>query len=272
MKYSPSAKSLLEKFPPPTPLAISPPTPPATSSHEPLYERAPISPMIIEAVAPFDDPNLSAPPSPVLPQPQAEYVQLNGLEYRVPLPQMPHSPMIGGSNMVDMEDSYEKYEGGIEQNTKLEDEVMIPLDDVVDNAEPVSTRPNPAMAAASAAWDYRKEDGRINGNANGITSKKVKPATLDIPSANGSNVSAQNGKGKDPSTNTHVASAAAERAIKRSSGGSANGSGRNSPAPARHTDSGFAEIAGEESPVSPRTVPTLKNQNQQSGKGSAGRS
>jgi len=233
MKYSPSAKSLLDKFPPTTPPAINPPTPPATSSHELFHERAPLSPMIVEAVAPFDDPSRSAPPSPALPQPQVEFVRLDGLQYQIPVPQMPHSPMIGGSNTVGTED-------------------------VVDNTE--------------TAWNYGKDNGKINWNANGVAGRQVKPAALDIPSANGSGVYAQNGKGKDPSTNTHTAPAAAERAIKHSSGGSANGSGRNSPAPARHTDSGFAEIAGEESPVSPKTMPKPKNQHQQDGKGNAGRS
>lgn len=227
----PSAKSLLEKFPPPTPLAINIPTPPATSSHEPL------SPMIVEAVAPFDDPNRSAPPSPALPQPQVEFVHLNGLQYQIPIPQMPHSPMA----------------------------------DTVDNAETVSTASNPALVATNTTWSYGQENVGVGRSTNGVASRQVKPAALEIPSTSGSGVSAQNGKGKGPSTNAHVAPAAAERAIKHSSGGSASGSGRNSPAPARHTDSGFAEIAGDESPVSPKTVPAPKNRHQQNGKSNAGR-
>jgi len=266
MKYSPSAKSLLDKFPPPTPLAINPLALPSASSNEPFHERAPLSPMIVEAVSPSDDPNRSAPPSPALPQPQVEYVHLNGLKYQIPVPQMPHSPMIGGSNMVDTEDSYEKYEGGIEQDIKLEEEVMRPLDEVVDDVAPVST--SLALAAASAAWSHDKGNG-INGSVNGTVSKQVKPAALDIPSTNGSNVYPQNGKGKGPSLSTP---SAAERAIIRSSGGSAAGSGRNSPVPARHTDSGFAEIVGEESPVSPKTVVPPKHQQQQGGRSNAGRS
>ncbi|KAF8420694.1 hypothetical protein EV426DRAFT_240860 [Tirmania nivea] len=233
VKYSPSAKSLLDKFPPHTPSA--------PSSHEPLDERGPLAPMIVEAVSPFDDPNRSAPPSPALPQPHVECVHLNGLQYQIPVPQMPPSPMIGGSNM-----------GGTE--------------DVIDNTETVSTTSNPALVAASAAWNYGKENGKINGNANGVPSKQVKPA-LYIPPANGGDVSAQNGKGKDPSTNIQDVPAVAERATERSSGASTGGSGRNSPAPARHTGSGFADIAGEEGPVSSKTVPTLKNQLQQNGKG-----
>lgn len=234
----PSAKSLLDKFPPHTPLAINPPTPPATSSHELFYERDPLSPMIVEAVAPFDDPNQSVPPSPALPQPQVEFVHLNGLQYQIPVPQMPHSPIA----------------------------------DTVDNVETVSTTSNPALVATSTDWRYGQGSVGVGVNANGVASRQVKPAPLEIPSTSGGGMSAQNGKGKDPSTNTHITSLAAERAIKHSSGGgSASGSGRNSPAPARHTDSGFAEIAGEESPVSPKTVPAPKNQHQQNGKSNAGR-
>lgn len=245
LNIRPGAKELLSKFPK------------VDANHS--NGITPLSPVIV-SVAPCD---LSSPPSPAIPQPHPEYIQMNGLKYEIPLPVDIPSPNV---NMIDSEENYERYEAGIEQNTKLEDEVIRPMDEIVDDVEPVTTQPSrdAALAAASAAWAHGNGgiNGGIKGNSgNGVASKPLKP-TLDIPhsAANGkpndgySGVVKEDGKGKTSTTlaaaKQNITSAqAAEKALK----GSSVASGRDSPIPARHTDSGFAEV--DESPVSPKTIP-----------------
>lgn len=193
--------------------------------------------------------------------------------YEIPVPPVPGM----SGNMADSRENHGRFGAGIEQSTGLEDQLVRPLDEVVDDdVDPISTSSNPAMAAANAAW-HAKSNGKVNGNMkgkssgheNGTASKLVKP-TLNTQhnSANGnsSGESRENGKSKSPTTTIITTNnpstiqssaapiAAAEKAIKYASGDSGGWSGRTSQVQTKHTDSGFAEIQGDETPVSPRTV------------------